>query len=63
MKIRPEGDELLRADGRTDMTKLIVPFAVLLKPKNSPMFISRLHYLSNCEAIAAPSLSQREAAY
>jgi hypothetical protein len=26
MKIRPVGAELFHADGRTDMTKLIVPF-------------------------------------
>ena len=29
MKIRPVGAELLRADRRTDMTKLIVAFAIL----------------------------------
>ena len=26
MKVRPEGAELLHADGQTDMTKLIVAF-------------------------------------
>jgi hypothetical protein len=31
MKIRPVGDELFRADGRTDMTKLIVAFRNLSK--------------------------------
>ena len=35
MKIRPVGDELFRADGRTDMTKLIVAFRIFAKaPKN-----------------------------
>jgi len=29
MKIRPMGGELFRADGQTDMTKLIVTFAIL----------------------------------
>jgi hypothetical protein len=35
MKIRPVGAELFHADGRTDMTKLIVPFRNFVNaPKN-----------------------------
>jgi len=35
MKIRPVGAELFRADGRTDMTKLIVAFRSFANaPKN-----------------------------
>jgi hypothetical protein len=33
MKIRPVGDELFHADGRTDMTKLIVAFRNFAKAR------------------------------
>jgi len=35
MKILPEGDELFRADGRTDVTKLTVAFRNISKAPNN----------------------------
>ena len=35
MKIRPVGDELFRADRRTDMTKLVVAFCNFLNAPKS----------------------------
>jgi hypothetical protein len=46
IKIRPVGAELLHADGRTDMTKLIVAFRNFANaPKNST--INNILFLRN----------------
>jgi len=38
MNIRPEEAELLHADRRTDMTKLMVFFAILRKPLDAEKY-------------------------
>jgi len=35
MKMHPVGAELFRADGQTDMTKLLVAFSNIAKPRNN----------------------------
>jgi hypothetical protein len=42
MKIRPVGDELFHADGRTDMTTLIVAFSNFAKAPKKVAAISEL---------------------
>jgi len=44
MEIRPVGAELFRADGRTDMTKLIMAFRNFANPLKKSSSILRLAY-------------------
>jgi len=49
MKIRPVGAELLHADGRTDITKLIGAFSnFAIAPRNDTMYI-RYHTSTSLE--------------
>jgi hypothetical protein len=45
MKIRPVGAELFHADGRTDMTKLIVIFRSFSNAPKDPAFCPRCIYM------------------
>ena len=46
MKIRPAGAERIHADGRTDMTKLIVAFRNFVKPPTNSIFCAQSIFMS-----------------
>jgi hypothetical protein len=51
MKIRSVGAELFRADGQTDMTKLIVAFRNYANALKKPLPPTALHYTYQCHSV------------